>query len=166
MMVKVNSSMLMIGSIGYDLSRDKPFIHEVLWMGKDVGDLEQLLNKTMSVHIVVIILSGCAFAGIAKYIFDELKVLLFAKKNLLRQQRMKERFDRAAAREIGSELTEDQKESFLCMVCNEYYREVICLPCHHLLSCKACYDRLGNKANCMMCKKAVTGVAYVLPPDN
>lgn len=154
--------MVFIGTLGYNVNTKEPYIENIWMMAKDSVDLITKLDKGTSLMIVGGILSLMASSFIGHYIYTIAKEFYNRKGLIKKQEAIKERMIKNSLA-LHQELTEDQKESLMCMVCNEYVRDVLVLPCHHLLTCSDCYYRLQNAQTCMVCKKPVEGIAHIFP---
>lgn len=150
----------MIGSIGYDLTRKQPYIDSVWMMAKDTLSMQNDLNNHSSWMATLGILAGFASTWLGYYLYTTVKAE-YGRTSLLKKQAILKAKLVENSLKQHSELTEDQKEQLMCIICNEFLRDVIVLPCHHLSACTDCYKHLQNKSKCMECGKPVTGTANV-----
>lgn len=63
--------------------------------------------------------------------------------------------------EYAPSSTDDEvsaSSQFRCVVCFENQREILFLPCRHVVVCRACNSRLRE---CCLCRREIIGVYYV-----
>ena len=160
MAVRLHTSALMIGSIGYDVTRKQPYIDSVWMMARDSVSMTSGLNGSASKMIIWSVLVGSVTIWLGYYLYSVIKTE-YGRVALLRHQEMIRAKLIENTKKQHDELTDEQKERLMCVICQEYLRDVILLPCHHLSACSDCYSHLASKNKCMDCSKTVDSIAHV-----
>jgi small GTP-binding protein len=63
-------------------------------------------------------------------------------------------------REQLEEIINEKEEQTRCIVCEEHFINVVCVPCGHLIMCQGCSTKL-NESNCPSCRQHVTSFVRV-----
>ena len=155
-----------MGTFCYDFVKESIVIDNILWAAKDNLELDKLLQKDASLKVVGAVLSLAVFFGSGYFVVSS---LLERRRAVQRAREQQLRSDRArlvleeTKKKLGMHVPPEAEESLYCIVCSEFIKDVVTLPCRHVSCCADCFQNPHMKAACMMCKVPITGTANVLP---
>lgn len=154
--------MVFIGTVGYNLTTKEPFVESIGMMAKDSLALLDKADKRSSFMVVgsIFCFSIAAWAGY--YVYSVVKDYSTRLLLLKRQEALKAKAIENSLKQHGR-LSEEQSKALECIICYSYLRDLIMLPCNHLVCCSECFLTMQNKDTCMICKKKITGTAHLFP---
>lgn len=144
------SGAVTIGTIMWDSNTNTTIIQDIIASGKDISSVIASLNKQAYQYLgraqILLIVGGLSSVFAVVSYFERKKA-----------QKVNE--IRSAARMKLESYSEENQPKIYCIACQDAVKEIICLPCKHVVCCLDCWGAIRNKTKCMVCNRAITGRA-------
>jgi Zinc finger, C3HC4 type (RING finger) len=148
--ISLLSSAVLIGTVKWDSESQSASVEDVIAASRDVPELMETIHEQGMTY-----LKRAQVLMILAFQFGVLTVVAY---RALLKNRVVE-VDRNAARKKLDSYSTDIQEQIYCITCQDAIKEVVCLPCKHVVCCVDCWEVVRNKTNCMVCNTQIAGLA-------
>lgn len=161
--MKVNTSVFIIGTVTLGAGLNKvPSISKIQFIGPSAESMIAQINRSLGVLtaqslIVIFSFIVLGIVGTASY---------YNVKEAYRVQRLANMINNAAQVPDSLKSNDEVKvDGYTCLACKLDARQILFLPCKHLLFCRECFNALpeAERASCGKCRQPVkkTSVIYL-----